>query len=70
MYTLSYRVLAAKRARKGSLLGGANEDAEKFGSLKAVLESIPAVFANRQVCLFFYSEFSPDGHIIRGLSLQ
>ena len=47
--TPSYRVPAAKRARKGTLLGGANEAAEKFGPLKVVLGAIPAVFANRKV---------------------
>ena len=46
---LSYRDPAAKRARKGTLLGDANEAAEKFGPLKVVLGAIPAVFANRKV---------------------
>ena len=43
------RVLAAKRARKGTLLGGTNEAAENFGPLKAILGSIPVLFANREV---------------------
>ena len=45
-----FRVPAAKRASKGTLLGGTDEAAEKFGPLKAILGSIPALFANREVC--------------------
>jgi hypothetical protein len=43
------RVPAAKRARKNTVFGGANEAAEKFGPLKAILGTIPALFANREV---------------------
>ena len=50
-YIPSYRLPVAKRARKGTLLGGANEAAEKFSPLKVALGSIPAIFANREVRL-------------------
>ncbi|KAF9786483.1 hypothetical protein BJ322DRAFT_789980 [Thelephora terrestris] len=39
---------SAKRAREGTLLGDASEATEKFGPLKFVLGSIPALFANRE----------------------
>jgi hypothetical protein len=42
---------AMKGARKGTLFGDADEDTEKFGPLKVVLQAIPAVFADRQVRL-------------------
>ena len=44
-----YNVLVTKTARKGTLLGNANEAKEKFGPLKVVLGTIPAVYANREV---------------------
>ena len=40
-----------KIARKGTLLGGLNEDTETFGPLKVILQAIPALFANRDVRL-------------------
>ncbi|KAF9786511.1 hypothetical protein BJ322DRAFT_1218661 [Thelephora terrestris] len=39
---------SAKRARKGTLHGDAIMATEKFGPLKVVLGSIPALFANRE----------------------
>ena len=38
-----------KRARKGTLLGASNDDTEKFGPLKVILQAIPALCANRDV---------------------
>jgi hypothetical protein len=58
--TLSHHVPAAKRAREGTLLGDASEATEKFGPLKFVLGSIPALFANREVCGISHSEDSVD----------
>ena len=52
VFAPSYRVPVAKRARKGTLLGGANEATEKFDPLKVVLAAIPALFANREVRLY------------------
>ena len=48
---LIYHVLVAKRARRATLLGGGEAATEKFGPLKIVLEAIPALYANREVCL-------------------
>ena len=44
-------VPVAKRARRGTLLGGAQDDTEKFGPLKVVLGAIPALYANHEVRL-------------------
>lgn len=44
-----HHVPVAKRARRGTLLEGTSEAAEKFGPLKVVLGAIPAVYANREV---------------------
>ena len=41
----------AEKARRGTLLGGAQNDAEKFGPLKVVLGAIPAIYANHEVRL-------------------
>ena len=39
-------VPVAERARRGTLLGGAQDDTEKFGPLKVVLGTIIALYAN------------------------
>ena len=44
-----YHVLGAKRARKGTLLGGVEDGTGKFGPLKVILGTIPALCANREV---------------------
>ena len=44
-------VPATKRARRVTLLGGAQDDTEKFGPLKVVLGAIPALYANDEVRL-------------------
>ena len=46
-----YLLPVVKIARKGTLLGGLNEDTETFGPLKVILQAIPALFANRDVRL-------------------
>ena len=47
---LIYPVPVAKRARRATLLGG-EAATERFGPLKVVLGAIPALHANREVCL-------------------
>lgn len=42
-------VPAAKRAREGTSLSDPTEVGEKFGPLKAILGTILAVYANREV---------------------
>ena len=51
MLALIYRLLVAKKARKGTLLEGATDATEGFGPLKVVLGAIPAIYANREVCI-------------------
>lgn len=38
---------------------GAQDDTEKFGPLKVVLEAIPALYANREVRLTHRTQHSP-----------
>ena len=45
------RAPAAKRSCEGTPLGVTKVDMEKFGPPKVVLGSIPALCANRTVCL-------------------
>ena len=51
LFAFIHDVAVAKRARRGTLLGGAQDDTEKFGPLKVVLGAIPALYANHEVCL-------------------
>lgn len=46
---LLHHVPVAKRAGRGTLFGDPKEAAEKFGPLKVVLGTIPAVYANHEV---------------------
>lgn len=57
--TLVHHVTVMKRAREGILLGGPNEDTERFGPLKAVLGNISALYANRDVCLRSPARYPP-----------
>ena len=57
---LSHHVPVAKRARKGTLLEEEKEATKKFGPLKVVLGTIPAIFANRQVRFQSPSSNSPE----------
>ena len=53
---LLHHASAAKRARKGTLLGDPKEASEKFGPLKVVLGTVPAVYANREVRSYLPSQ--------------
>ena len=59
-FALPYHAIAVKRARKGTLLGSANESTEKFCPLKVALAAIPAFFANRKVRLWSPAHSSPS----------
>ena len=48
---LIYRALVARKTHENTLLRGAKSNTEMFGSLKAVLEKIPALFADSTVRL-------------------
>ena len=50
----------AKVARRGTLLGGVQDDTEKFGPLKLVLGGIPALYANHEVRLKPCAQYSPS----------
>ena len=56
---LLHHTPAAKRARRGTLLGDQKEATEKFGTLKVVLGTVPAVYANREVRSYLPSKYSP-----------
>ena len=68
--TLIYHTPAAKETHEHTLLRIAKGDIEKFGPLKAVLGEIPALIADRTVCLQSPAEGSPlrqfSGHHCRG----
>ena len=60
LLTLTHRASVAKEAREGTSLPGAEGDTEKkFGPLKAVLERIPALYANHEVRLKLSAQASP-----------
>jgi hypothetical protein len=56
--TLIYRVPVATRAHRATLLGG-EAATERFGPLKVILEAIPALYSNREVCLVSPAPSSP-----------
>ena len=56
---LAYCVPVAKGYDEGALLEGVRGETEKFGPLKAVLESIPALYANHEVRLKLSAQASP-----------
>ena len=45
-----HRVPVTGRPCENTLLGATKEAADKFGPLKAVLEAIPSVYVDREVC--------------------
>ena len=49
----------AMRANMDASPRGAQDDTEKFGPLKVVLEAIPALYANREVRLTHRTQHSP-----------
>ena len=50
LLALTHRAPVVKEAREGTSLEGVEGDTEKkFGPLKAVLERIPALYANHEV---------------------
>ena len=51
LLAFAHDVPVVKRARRGTLLGGVQDDTEKFGPLKVVLGTIVALYANHEVCL-------------------
>ena len=51
LLAFAHDVPVVKRARRGTLLGGVQDDTEKFGPLKVVLGTIVALYANHEVRL-------------------
>ena len=45
---VDHRLVTAEKTRDSALLGSADEETEGFAPLKAALQAIPAVFADRE----------------------
>ena len=67
MLALIYRASVAEKAREGTSLVGAKNDAEKFGPLKTVLADIPALYGDRKVCLQSIYSNSPFANTFPGI---
>ena len=66
LLAFAHDVPVAERARRGTLLGGAQGDTEKFGPLKVVLGAIPAIYANHEVRLKPCAQHSPFTNTLLG----
>ena len=51
MLASTYHVLVTRRAREGTLPGGARDGTKKFGPLKAAMGAILDLYADREVRL-------------------
>ena len=59
MLTSTYHVLVTRRAREGTLPGGARDGTKKFGPLKAAMGAILGLYADREVRLRPLARNSP-----------